>query len=71
MPTNASEIALPLHHAVATSRILFGCTFDKIKHKTGIKVNNAGKLLKRAIERAGCNNFHKVLVCISTIDRPG
>lgn len=28
--------------------------------------------MKHAIEQeAGCNDFHKVLVCISTIDMPG
>ena len=71
MPTNASEIALPLRHPVATCRILFSCTFDEIERKTGAKANSAGKLMKRAIERAGYDDFHKVLACMSTIDRPG
>lgn len=70
MPTNASETALPLRHAVATCRILFGCKFDEIERKTGVKANGAAKLMKRAIERAGCNDFHEVLACMSTIDRP-
>ena len=70
MPTNASEIALSLHHAVATCRILFGCTFDEIERKTGVKANSAVKLMKRAIKRAGCNDFYGVLACITTINRP-
>ena len=71
MPINASEIALPLRHMVATCRILFGCTFNEIERKTGIKANSAGKLIKRAIERARCDDFHEMLAYMSTIDRPG
>ena len=56
---------------MATCQILFGWTFDEIKRKTGVKANSAGKLIKCAIEEAGCNDFHKMLACISTIDRPG
>lgn len=71
MPTNASEIALPLRHAMATCRILLSCTFDKIKQKAGVKANNARKLMKRTVEQAGCNNFYKVLAYMSNINRPG
>ena len=70
MPTNASKITLPLCHALATCQILFGYTFDEIEQKTSVKANSARKLMKCAIELAECNDFHKVLVCMSTIDRP-
>lgn len=50
MPTNALEIILPLCYLVATCRILFGYTLNKIKQKTGIKTNNARKLMKCVIK---------------------
>lgn len=71
MATNILEIALPLCHMVVTCQILFGCIFDKIKQKTGIKANSTRKLIKRPIKQVGYNNFQKVLSCMSTIDRQG
>ena len=71
MQNNSSKIAIPLRHVVATCPIWFGGKFDEIERKTGIKANNTGKLMKRKIEQAGCDNFHKMLACMSTIDRPG
>ena len=50
MPTNTSEIVLPLCHEVAICQILFGCTFDEIERKTGIKANSTGKPIKHVIE---------------------
>lgn len=69
---NLSELPVSgrnLRHAVAICQILFGYTFDKIDQKTGTKANNTGKLMKRAIERVECNDFHKVLININTINR--
>lgn len=70
MPTHRAEIALPLRHAVVTCRILFQCTFDKIEGKTGVKANTARKMMQRAIERAGCEDFNEVLACVGDLDQP-
>lgn len=71
MPTSAPEIALPLRHAVATCQILFGGTFEEIERKIGLKAGSSARLMRRAIDRAGCNDFHEVLACMNSIDRSG
>lgn len=71
MPPSAPEIALPLRHAIATCRILFGCTSEQIERKTGVKADSLAKLLRRAIECVGCDDFYEVLACIGNIDRSG
>ena len=50
MPPSAPEIALLLQHAMATCRILFGCTFQEIERKTGVKADSLARLMRRAID---------------------
>ena len=55
---------------MATCQILFSYIFYKIKWKTSVEANTMEKLIKRIIKRAECDNIYKILVCMSTIDRP-
>lgn len=71
MPTHGAETPLPLRHAIVTCRILFGCTFDEIERKTGVQSRTASKIMLRAIERAGCEDFHEVLACVGDMERSG
>ncbi|MCJ1423238.1 hypothetical protein MMC29_001120 [Sticta canariensis] len=71
MPPHGPEVPLPLRHAIATCRLLFNCTYDEIERKTGVPASTAGAIMRRAIHRAGCEDFREVLVCIDNMERPG
>lgn len=71
MPVHSGEIALALRHAIFTCRILFSCTFDEIERKTGVQSCTASKIMLRAIERAGCEDFHDVLAYVGDMERFG
>lgn len=71
MPPHGPEVPLPLRHAIATCRLLFNCTYDEIERKTGVPASTAGAIMRRAIRRAGCEDFREVLICIDSMKRPG
>lgn len=67
MLIHAAETPLPLQHAIMTCKILSFCTFDKIEQKTKVQSQTASKIMLKTIERAGCEDFHKVLACVEDI----
>jgi hypothetical protein len=71
MPPRGSEVALPLRHAIVTCRLLFNCAFDAIERKTGVQSKTAQVMMRRAIERAGNEDFHDVLACVGAIEGRG
>lgn len=71
MPNQGAEVSLALRHAIVTCRVLSDSTFDEIERKTGIQSPTASKIMLRATERAGCNDFQEVLACVSDMERSG
>lgn len=71
MPTHGAEVSLALRHAIVTFKVLFGCTYDEIERKTEVQSRTASKVMLRATERAGCDDFHEVLACVGDKERSG
>lgn len=65
------KVAYELRCAVLTCRILFKYIFEKKEKKTGMKKDISKKFMNCTIERAGCEDFNKVLACVSNLDRLG
>ena len=56
---------------VATCRLLYGSTFEQIEQKTGVHEKTAQRLMQRAIQRAGNEDFNDILACLGDADRSG
>ena len=70
MASHGIEISLELRVAVATCRLLYCESFDVIERRTGVNKRSAFVLMLRAINRAGNEDFHDILVCLKSLDRP-
>ena len=71
MPLHGPEVALEVRVAIATCRLLYHETFESIERKTGVKATTAAHLMRRAIDRAGNEDFNDVMACLGNNDRPG
>ena len=65
------DVAYELRCAIVTCRIIFGCTYFEIEQKIGVVRGTAQTLMKRAIKRAGCEDFHEILGCVGVMERSG
>ena len=65
------EVFYELRCAIVTCRIIFGCTYFEIEQKIGVVRGRAQTLMKRAIKRAGCEDFHEALACVGILERSG
>lgn len=68
MPSHDRESSLELRVAVATCRILYR---EKYERKTGVNAGTAAEIMRRAIGRAGNEDFYEVLACLGDLNRPG
>ena len=64
------EIGLELRAAVATYRLLYGESFTAIKRKTRVQLATVAVIMRRAIYRAGSEDFNEVLACLSSMNQP-
>ncbi len=71
MPSHGREIPIELRAAVATCRILYLEKFEEIERKTGVNYKTAAEIMRRAIGRAGSEDFYEVLACLGDLNRPG
>lgn len=71
MAPHGTETSLELRVAVATCRLLYLEEFEAIERKTGVKAHTAAGIMRRAIDRAGNEDFHDVLACLCDANRPG
>ena len=65
------QVPLQLRCAIVTCRLLFDCTFEEIERKTGVQTDTAAKIMRRAIFRAGNEDFQDVLACVGDANRHG
>ena len=65
------EVAYELRCAIVTCRNIFGCTYFEIEQKIGVVRGTAQTLMKRALKRAGCEDFHEVLAYVGVMERSG
>lgn len=71
MPPHGNETSLQLRVVIATLRIFQGKDFWEIEQQTGVLANTAEKIIRRAVDRAGSNDFHDILACLGDADRSG
>lgn len=71
MPSHGREIPIELRVAVATCRILYRENFEEIERKTGVNHKTAAEIMRRAVGRAGSEDFYEVLACLGDLNRPG
>lgn len=71
MAPNGNETSYALRIAIAICRLLSLEEFDVIERKTGVKAHTAAGIMRRAIDRAGNEDFHDVLTCLCDANRPG
>ena len=65
------EISLELRVAVVVCRLLYCESFDVIERRMGVNKRSAFALMLRAINKAGNEDFHDILACLKSLDRPG
>ena len=65
------EVVYELRCAIVTCRIIFGCNYFEIEQKIGVVRGTAQTLMKRAIKRAGCEDFYEVLTFVGVMERSG
>ena len=65
------EVPLPLRNAIVTCRLLFAYTFEEIERKTGVEARTAARIMRRAIFRAGNEDFIDCLACVGDANRYG
>ena len=71
MAPRGTEVSLQLRVAIATCRLLYHESFEAIERKTGVKICTASAIMRRAIDRAGNEDFNDVMACLGNNDRPG
>ena len=71
MPSHGREISLELRVAVATCRILYREKYAEIERTTGVNAGTAAEIMRRAIGRAGNEEFYELLTCLGDLNRPG
>ena len=71
MAPHGNKTSYALRVAVAICRLLYLKEFDAIERKTGVKAHTAAGIMRRAINRAGNEDFHDVLACLYNANRPG
>ena len=63
------NISLQVRCAIVTCRLLFQYTFEEIEQKTGVQIDTAAKIMRRAIFQAGNKDFNDVLAYVGDIKR--
>lgn len=53
-------LCIELRVVVATCQILYREKFEEIERKTGVNWQTAAKIMRRAIDRAGSEDFYEV-----------
>lgn len=71
MPTHHGEVSLQLRVAIATCRLLYHDSYPEIERKLGVSAGTSSRIVNRAIERAGNENFMDILACLGDADRSG
>ena len=69
MAHRGTDTSIQLRVAVATCRLLFSLDFEAIECKTGVKADTAAKIILRAIDRAGNEDFNDVLAWVGMVYR--
>ena len=64
-----NHISLELRCVVATYRLLYGSTFEQIEQKTGVHEKTAQRLMQRAIQRIGNEDFNDILACLGDANK--
>lgn len=70
MPSHDSECSYALRVVIATCKLLYFEDYKVIERKTSVKANIAAYIMRRAIDRAGNEDFNDILVCLDNANRP-
>ncbi|KAL8656957.1 MAG: hypothetical protein Q9226_002405 [Calogaya cf. arnoldii] len=60
----SSATPLALRCVVIACHLLYGSSFAEIERKIGVPEENARDIYHRALQRAGCEDLHQLLVCV-------